>query len=71
MAIAEMKLTWEYGPFYMAVAIILYSFVSAMMVLAATHWAARTVEAREAQNPFAPGDLTLEGDEKLGSYRIG
>jgi membrane protein len=67
----KLKLTREYGPFYISVAIILYSFVSAMMVLAAAHWAARTAEARGAHHSSALGDLTLEGDEKLGSYRSG
>jgi membrane protein len=67
----KLKLTREYGPFYMSVAIILYSFVSAMMVLAAAHWVAWTAKAREAQHSSALGDLTLEDDEKLGSYRSG
>ena len=35
------KLQKEYGPFYISVTIILWSFVSAMIVLAGADWSAR------------------------------
>jgi membrane protein len=66
------KLSREYGPFYMSVAIILYSFVSAMLILAAAHWTARKAESNVRTNhPSEAAALTLEDDEKLGSYRVG
>jgi membrane protein len=55
----KVKLSREYGPFYMSVAIILYSFVSAMLILAAAHWAARKTELKDwADSPEATA-LTL------------
>jgi uncharacterized BrkB/YihY/UPF0761 family membrane protein len=35
------KLQKEYGPFYVSVTIVLFSFLSAMIVLAGAEWAAR------------------------------
>jgi membrane protein len=65
------KLNREYGPFYISVAIVLLSFVSTMMVLAAAHWAARKTEWLALNNGKTdPTELTLENDEKLGIYRI-
>lgn len=37
----KMKLQKEYGPFYISVTIILWSFVAAMLVLAGAEWSAR------------------------------
>ena len=65
------KLNREYGPFYISVAIVLLSFASTMMVLAAAHWAARKTEWLAVRNGNSnPSDLTLENDEKLGIYRV-
>ena len=37
----KVKLQREYGPFYISVTIILWSFLSAMVVLAGAEWSAR------------------------------
>ena len=37
----EAKLRREYGPFYISVSIVLFSFLAAMLVLAGAEWAAR------------------------------
>jgi membrane protein len=41
------KLMKEYGPFYISVSIVLWSFVGAMLILGGAEWAAR----RDAENP--------------------
>jgi membrane protein len=46
------KLQKEYGPFYMSVTIVLFSFLAAMLVLAGAEWAAR--ETPEMQPPPPP-----------------
>jgi len=47
------KLQKEYGPFYISVTIVLFSFISSMIVLAGAEWAAREVPPVEPQQaPF-------------------
>ena len=41
LELLKVKLQKEYGPFYISVTIILWSFVSAMVVLAGADWSAR------------------------------
>ncbi len=46
------KLQNEYGPFYISVTIVLFSFIAAMIVLAGAEWAARRAEpALQAAEP--------------------
>jgi membrane protein len=69
--ILKVKLSREYGPFYIPVAIVLLSFVGAMMVLAGAHWAVRKTEwLATVSGSLETVETTLENDEKLGSYRI-
>jgi membrane protein len=37
----KVKLQREYGPFYISVALVLWSFLAAMMILAGAEWTAR------------------------------
>src|SRR5260370_38793054 len=47
------KLQKEYGPFYISVTIVLFSFISSMIVLAGAEWAAREAPPVEPQqSPF-------------------
>ena len=39
--LVKTKLQREYGPFYISVTIILWSFVAAMLILAGAEWSAR------------------------------
>lgn len=72
----KVKLSREYGPFYISAAIILLSFVSALMVLAGAHWAARKSDPTAAagcETEATGPTLTTnekETNEELGSYRI-
>ncbi len=49
------RLQREYGPFYISVTIVLFSFIAAMLVLAGAEWAAR--ENPQMQEPPAPADV--------------
>jgi membrane protein len=53
------KLHAEYGPFYISVTIILWSFLGAMIILAGAEWAARAAEERTlwARDAFASPEL--------------
>jgi membrane protein len=42
------KLQKEYGPFYISVTIVLWSFMSAMVILAGAEWAARRKRALDS-----------------------
>jgi len=52
----EAKLRREYGPFYISVSIVLFSFLAAMLVLAGAEWAAR--ENPEMSQAGHPESLT-------------
>jgi Predicted membrane protein len=47
--ILKVKLQKEYGPFYISVAIVLWSFLAAMVILAGAEWTARR---KQAPNPI-------------------
>jgi len=53
------KLQKEYGPFYISVTIVLFSFIASMIVLAGAEWTARGSRdlAPETTGPFTPMDL--------------
>jgi uncharacterized BrkB/YihY/UPF0761 family membrane protein len=47
------KLQQEYGPFYISVTILLFSFVASMVVLAGAEWAARENPAIQSADPYS------------------
>jgi uncharacterized BrkB/YihY/UPF0761 family membrane protein len=57
------KLQNEYGPFYISVAIVLYSFIASMIVLGGAEWAARETLIEPAAVPAAHVEYTNTHEE--------
>jgi len=64
------KLQNEYGPFYISVTIVLFSFLSAMIVLAGAELAARKTPMQPAEDPAVPVEYS-NAHEKLEEDRGG
>jgi YihY family inner membrane protein len=66
------KLQYEYGPFYISVTIVLFSFIASMIVLAGAEWAAREApleRADEAPISVKYSDTHEKLEENRGSER--
>jgi uncharacterized BrkB/YihY/UPF0761 family membrane protein len=64
------KLQREYGPFYISVTIVLYSFIASMIVLGGAEWAARETPIEPAAVPAAHVEYS-NSHEKLEDHSGG